>query len=185
MTLPDTLLIEQPWGAGRHLFGTRYRIDVYTEHGAQVAQVTDRGLLGPLRKALRATGFSGRTTFDLVVTQGRQPILRIRKGPGRPPTTVSYPDGRPIGSLRKEGRAHYALLDAAGQRLCHFGDVVGFSTGSITKRDGRRVRQDLLRVRPGVPEPVRTLAIATALAFDVVRGTGTAHTSGGVLDFPA
>ncbi|RKT51648.1 hypothetical protein [Saccharothrix australiensis] len=185
MTLPDTLIIEQPWGAARHLFGTRYETRAYTEHGAPVAVAADRKGLGPLRKLLRTTGFSGRTTFDLVVSHLGQPLLLVRKGPGKPPTRVSRPDGAPLGSVRRESRSHYALLDPSGQRICYFGDVAGFTQGAIAKRDGRRVRRDVLHVRPGTPEPARTLALAVGLAFDVVRGVGTSHTGGGGFDFPA
>ncbi len=185
MTLPDTLVIEQPWGAGRHLFGTRYETTAYTEHGTPLAEVSDRGRLGPIRKLLRTTGFSGRTTFDLVVSHLGQPLLLIRKGPGRPPTSVSRPNGTPLGSIRKESRTHYALLDPAGRQICYFGDIAGFTQGAIAKRDGKRVRRDVLHVRPGTPEPTRSLAIAVALAFDVVRGKGTSHTGGGGFDFPA
>ncbi|WP_433266540.1 hypothetical protein ACQPZF_41135 [Actinosynnema sp. CS-041913] len=185
MTLPDTLVIEQPWGAARHLFGTRYETHAYTEHGAPVVAVAERKRLGPLRKLLRATGFSGRTTFDLVVSHLGQPLLLIRKGPGKPPTQVSRPDGVPIGSVRKESRSHYALLDPSGRRICYFGDVAGFTQGAIARRDGRRVRQDVLRLHPGAAEPARSLALATGLVFDIVRGVGTNHTGGGGFDFPA
>ncbi|CCH35543.1 hypothetical protein ABZ816_13145 [Actinosynnema sp. NPDC047251] len=181
----DTLVIEQPWGPGRHLFGTRYRVRAYTEHDVPVADATDRKGLGPVRKLLRTTGFSGRTTFDLVVAQHGQPLLLIHKGPGRPPVRVSRPDGTPVGALHRESHTHFALLDPAGTRLCYFGDAAGFSQGAIAKRDGRRVRRDVLRLRPGTPEPVRTLAVAVGLAFDVVRGKGTAHTGGGGFDLPA
>ncbi|MBM7812350.1 hypothetical protein [Saccharothrix algeriensis] len=200
MTLPDTLVIEQPWGAARHLFGTRYEVRAYTEHGAPVAAVADRGRLGPVRRLLRTTGFSGRTVFDLVVSDlagpgpvapglaapgpGR-PLLLIRKGPGKPPTRVTRADGVALGSVRRESRTHYALLDPAGQRICYFGDVAGFTRGAIAERDGRRVRRDVLRVRPDAPEPARSLAVAVGLAFDVVRGVGTNHTGGDGFDFPA
>lgn len=70
MTLPgiQTLVIEQPWGFTRHLFGSRYEVRVHGEGGEPLAVVSDRGLLGPLRGLLRLTGFSGRTRFDLAIT---------------------------------------------------------------------------------------------------------------------
>lgn len=186
MTLPGihTLVIEQPWGPGRHLFGSRYEVRVYTERGEPLATVTDRGLLGPLRKLLRLTGFSGRTRFDLALAQHGRPQLLIGKGRWRPPTRVSLPDGSQVGAVRVEGRAAYALLDPAGQRLAMFHEVAAFTAGAITKRDGKRVRRDVLRLHPGTPEPLRTLAIATAVAYDVVRGAGTNHTGSGGFDFP-
>ncbi|WP_309109847.1 hypothetical protein [Saccharothrix sp.] len=181
----DTLVIEQPWGAGRHLFGTRYQTTALTEHGVPLATAADRKFLGPLRKLLRATGFSGRTVYDLAVTSPQgQVLLLVHKGAGKPPTRVSRPDGTPVGSVRREGRGSYALLDPNGQRLCALTDVATFSPGALAKGPSGRVRRDVLRLRPGTPEPVRSLALATALAFDVVRGIGTNHTSGGGFDFP-
>ncbi|WP_367134146.1 hypothetical protein [Saccharothrix sp. HUAS TT1] len=186
MTLPgvDTLIIEQPWGALRHLLGTAYRNDVHDGHGALVASVAERGFVGPLRKLLRVTAFAGRTRFDLALTSRGQQVLLIRKGAGKPPTLVTRPDGGAIGSVRHEGHGAYGLLDPAGQRLCLLHEVASFSPGALAKRDGRRVRRDVLTLRPGTPEPVRSLAIAAAVAYDVVRGVGTNHTGGGSFDFP-
>lgn len=187
MTLPgaDTLIIEQPWGVLRHLLSTRYRNDVHDGQGTPIATVTERGVLGPLRKLLRATAFSGRTRFDLVLAdRGRQEVLSIRKGAGKPPTRVARPNGAVIGSVRHEGHGAYGLLDPAGQRLCLLHEVASFSPGATAERDGRRVRRDVLTIRPGTPEPVRSPAIATAVAYDVVRGIGTNHTGGGGFDFP-
>lgn len=186
MTLPgaDTLIIEQPWGVLRHLLGTRYRNDVHDGRGTPVASVAERGFVGPLRKLLRATAFSGRTTFDLVLSDHGRPLLLIRKGSGKPPTRVTWPNGTVVGSVRHEGHGAYGLLDADGQRLCLLHEVASFSPGAIVKRDGRRVRRDVLTLRPGTPDPVRSLAIAAAVAYDVVRGVGTNHTSAGGFDFP-
>ncbi|MEU4763940.1 hypothetical protein AB0H12_11830 [Actinosynnema sp. NPDC023794] len=186
MTLPgtDTLIIEQPWGVLRHLLGTRYRNDVYDGGGALIASVSERRFLGPLRKLLRATAFSGRTTFDLALADRGRQLLLIRKGSGKPPTRVTWPNGSVVGSVRHEGHGAYGLLDAAGQRLRLLHEVASFSPGAIVKRDGRRVRRDVLTLRPGTPDPVRSLAIAAAVAYDVVRGVGTNHTSAGGFDFP-
>ncbi|MCP3803177.1 hypothetical protein NLX83_28255 [Allokutzneria sp. A3M-2-11 16] len=185
MTLPgfDSLLVEQPWSASRHLWSTRYECSVYSEQGALLATVTERKRLRPLRKVLRATGFSGRTVFDLVVAQQGFPLLAIRKGVGRPPLEVTRPDGAALGSVRQVRRGVYALLDPAGQQLCLLHEVVTFTPGAIGKRDGRRVRRDSLRLQPNLPESVRSLALAACVAYDVVRGIGTNHTSG-AFDFP-
>jgi hypothetical protein len=186
VTLPgaDTLIIEQPWGVLRHLLGTRYRNDVHDVHGAVIASVSERRFPGPIRRLLRATAFSGRTTFDLVLADRDRRLLLIRKGPGKPPTRVTWPDGSEVGSVRHEGHGAYALLDPSGRRLCLLHEVASFSPGAIVKRDGRRVRRDVLTLRPGTPDPVRSLAVAAAVAYDVVRGVGTNHTSAGGFDFP-
>lgn len=86
--------------------------------------------------------------------------------------------------MRLEGRGAYALLDPAGQRLALLHEVASFSAGAIARRDGKRVRRDVLRLHPTTPEPLRSLAIAAAVAYDVVRGAGTNHTGSGGFDFP-
>ncbi|ONI82740.1 hypothetical protein ALI22I_39895 [Saccharothrix sp. ALI-22-I] len=180
MTLPgtDTLIIEQPWHIGRHLWGASYRTTVYDERGALLATVTERE--GPRlpRRVLRRIGFAGRSRYDLVLAWQGQPLLVVRKGMGKPPAQVFRPDGTPIGSVRRQGRNRFLLQDPTGQQLGLFHDVAWFSFGEVTKRDGRRVRRDVLRLPPGAPEPVRSLAIGTAVAFDVVRGIGTGETIG-------
>ncbi|MDQ2582904.1 hypothetical protein [Saccharothrix yanglingensis] len=186
MTLPGahTLLLEQPWTARSLFLRTRFRMDVRDERGTPLATVAERAGLGPLRRLLRATGFSGRTRFDLVVADRGHPVLRVTKGAGRPPVQVFAPDGALIGSVRNEGRGAAGLYGANGDRLASLGDAAGFTTRRITEREGRKVRRDTVRLRPGTPEPVRSLAIAAAIAHDVVRGVGTNHAGGGPIDLP-
>lgn len=182
----STLYVEQPWTAMSLLFRPHYRVEVFDEHDVPVAVVRERS--GPgLQRPLRHTGFSGWTTFDLdVVTPHGQPIMRIGKQFGRRPhVRVTTPQGQLIGTIKTHGAWQQSLHDANGQRLCHFADIARIETGRRAKRDGRRVRRDVVRIDPQVTEPLRSLATACAVAFDVVRGTGTSHTSSGGVDWPA
>lgn len=173
-----TLIVEQPWSAGSILFRPRYRAEVYDERDLLLATVAESS--GPgLQRPLRHTGFSGWTSYDLAVAAPTgQPLLTVRKGFGRRPhIQVIAPTGQAIGSLRWLGGTRHALFDAGGRQLCLLGDVVRMKVGDIKKRNGRRVRRDVAQLRPGTAEPLRSLAVAGAVAYDVVRGIGTNHTS--------
>ncbi|WP_253769222.1 hypothetical protein [Goodfellowiella coeruleoviolacea] len=184
----DTLVVEQPWSFGSLLWRTRYRATAYDGQDRPVAVVAERrgpGLLAPVR----LTGLSGRTPFDLrVCTPDSREVLGIRKGFAlrRPRTHVLGPRGEPLGSIQAEPGHRFALLDAHGQRICLLADVAALDIRALARRDGRRVRRDVLRVRPGTPEPLRSLVLATGLAFDVVRNVGTWHyASGAASSLPA
>ncbi|SMD08044.1 hypothetical protein [Lentzea albidocapillata] len=182
----STLYVEQPWTAMSLLFRPHYRVEVFDEQDAPVAVVSER--TGPgLQRPLRHTGFSGWTTFDLdVVAPHGQPIMHIGKGFGRRPGVhVSTPQGQLIGTIKTHGAWQQSLHDANGQQLCFFGDIARIETGARAKRHGKRVRRDRVQINPQVTEPLRSLATACAVAFDVVRGTGTRHTSSGGVDWPA
>ncbi len=161
------------------LLRRRYRTEVFDERDMPVAVVTERR--GPGLQALpRYTGFSGWTTFDLVVVAPNgQPLLNIHKPFGRKPRIrVTTANGQPLGWLRKEGGRQQSVHDANGARVCLLGDLLHINTGNRAKRNGKRVRRDVVRIRPGLAEPLRSLAVAGAVAFDVVRGVGTSHTDG-------
>ncbi|MEV6240634.1 hypothetical protein [Lentzea sp. NPDC051838] len=181
----STLFVEQPWTAMSLLFRPQYRVEVFDERDVPVAVVRERS--GPgLQSPLRYTGFSGWTTFDLdVVAPSGQPIMHISKRFGRRPhVRVSTPDGQLIGTIKTHGAWQQSLHDSNGQQLSFFGDIGRIETGRRAKRNGSRVRRDHVQINPAVTEPVRSLAFACAVAFDVVRGTGTSHTSSGGVDWP-
>jgi hypothetical protein len=129
---------------------------------------------------LRHTGFNGWTSFDLVVAAPNgQPLLNLHKPFGRKPRIrVTAANGKVIGSLQRQTTRLQALHDASGRQLCVLGDAIHIQIGHRATRDGKRVRRDVVRIRPGVAEPVRSLAIAGALMFDIVRGAGTSRISG-------
>jgi hypothetical protein len=171
--------VEQPWTSLSLLFRPHYRAEVFDEHDTPVAVVRERS--GPgLQRPLRHTGFSGWTTFGLdVVAPHGQPIMHVDKQFGRRPhVRVSTPQGQLIGTIKTHGAWTQSLHDATGRQLCLFGDIGRIETGGRAKRNGRRVRRDVVQINAGVAEPLHSLATACAVAFDVVRGTGTSHLSG-------
>ncbi|GGN05746.1 hypothetical protein GCM10011609_51320 [Lentzea pudingi] len=181
----STLYVEQPWTFLSLLARPHYRVEVFDERDAPVAVVRER--TGPgLQRPLRHTGFSGWTAFDLdVVGPDGRPLMRIDRGFGRRSRVrVSTPQDQLIGTIETHGPWQQSLHDANGQQLCFFGDVARIQTGGRAKRNGSRVRRDVVQINPAVTEPLRSLATACAVAFDVVRGTGTSHTSSGGVDWP-
>jgi hypothetical protein len=183
----DTLVIEQPWTVFSLLWRPRYEIEVYDERDVPIAKVVDQKKPGVLKSLVRWTGFSGLTAYTLRVTvPGGPDALVIRKGWGKPATRVFAPDGTLLGSVRRLRRpTAYALLDPSGSQLCLLGDVASLHLDTRVKRNGKRVRRDVLRIRPGTPQPLRSLAVAAGVAFDVVRGIGTGHATFGGVDWPA
>ncbi|NKE57146.1 hypothetical protein FXN61_09985 [Lentzea sp. PSKA42] len=175
----DAFFVEHPYNFLSLLSRPHYRVQVFTEQDVPLASVSER--TGPgLQRPLRHTGFNGWTSFDLVVTAPHgQPLMHIRKPFGRKPRIrVTTPNGQVIGSLQRQTNRLQVLHDTDGRQLCMLGDVVHIQTGHRAKRNGKRVRRDVVRIRPGVAEPVRSLAIAGTLMFDIVRGAGTSRISG-------
>ncbi|HVK24858.1 MAG TPA: hypothetical protein VM677_26165 [Actinokineospora sp.] len=177
----DTLVIEHPWGFGKVLLRTRYQVTVRDERDALLATVAERSGPGAL-KLVRMTQLSASTPFELAVTEpGGAPVLSIEKGfsLGKGEVRVADPTGSPIGSVRYHGPRDIRLSDPAGRTLCVLDDVARFEFGVLAKRGKDRVRRDTLRLAPGLGHPVRTLAVATALAFEIIRGNGTATGNAG------
>ena len=172
----DSFVVDQPWTPVRLMLGSKYLADAYDGQDVLLGSVNEvrRGFL---TARLRNFSLSRWTAFHLqVVAPNGMPLLVVTKsaGIGKRPTRVAWPDGRPVGSIVPQpGR--YALLDPNGAQLCLLGDVLHLQIGQIKKRNGMRVRRDVARIRPGTPEPVRSLAVAAVMAFDVVRGVGTNH----------
>jgi hypothetical protein len=175
----DSFFVEHPHNFLSLLSRPHYRVQVFNEQDVFLASVGER--TGPgLQRPLRHTGFNGWTSYDLAVTAPHgQPLMHVRKPFGRKPRIqVTAPNGQAIGFLQRQTSRLQALYDAGGRQLCVLGDVIHIQTGHRAKRNGKRVRRDVVRIRPGVAEPVRSLAVAGALVFDVVRGAGTSPTSG-------
>ncbi|MET9631397.1 hypothetical protein ABZX92_28440 [Lentzea sp. NPDC006480] len=174
----DAFVVEQPWSAMSLLLRSKYRVEAYDGYDAPL------GFADETRRAfgvgfLRRMSLSRWTPFHLrVVAPNGEPLLVITKSAGffRRPTKVAAPNGQPIGSIVPQ-RSRYALLDANGTQLCLLGDVAQFQTGQIKKRNGNRVRRDVIQIRPGTTGSIRLLAVAAAVAFDIVRGIGTNHLS--------
>ncbi|HEX8868867.1 MAG TPA: hypothetical protein VF821_24615, partial [Lentzea sp.] len=170
----DSFVVDHPYNFLSLMSRPHYRVQVFNEHDMPLAAVSE--LSGPgLQRPLRHTSFNGWSSYDLVVVApDGQPLIHIRKPFGRKPRIqVTTPNGHVIGSLQRQTNRLQALLDANGRQLCVLGDVIHIQIGHRAKRNGKRVRRDVVRIRPGVAEPVRSLAIAGALVFDIVRGAGT------------
>lgn len=176
----ETLHIEHPGGFTNALWRTTYRVEVYDDQGTPLATVGERDGPGAL-KLVRATGFSGHTPFDLRVTMpdGRE-ALGIEKGfSGRSPRVeVTGPAGTPVGSLRRQSAREIAVSDHEGRSLGTLSEIAALQVGALARREGRKVRRDLLRLHPDLGPPARQLAIAAAVAFDIVHNTGTTKPSG-------
>lgn len=176
----DILHIEHPGGFRNALWRTSYRVDVYDGHGEALATVRERQQPGAL-KLVRATGFSGHLPFDLRATgpDGRD-LLGIRKGFSgrRARVDVTDPAGSLLGSLIGQGPRDIAVNDQQGRPHGILSDIAAFQFGGLARRDGRKVRRDLLRMPPELGSPVRELVIGAALAFDIVHGKGTTKPSG-------
>ncbi|MFS8098320.1 hypothetical protein LFM09_14390 [Lentzea alba] len=174
----DSFVVDQPWTPMRLMLGSKYSVEAYDGRDVLLGSVneTRRGFL---TARLRNFSLSRWTPFNLqAVDPNGRPLLVITKsaGMGKRATKVAWPNGQPVGSIVPQpGR--YALLDAAGAHLCLLGDVVHLQIGQIKKRNGKRVRRDVVQIRPGTAEPVRSLAVAAVVAFDIVRGVGTNHLS--------
>lgn len=162
----------------RLMLGSKYLVEAYDGRDVPLGSV-DETRRGFITARLRNFSLSRWTSFHLrAVAPNGQPLLVITKpaGIGKRPTRVAWPNGQPVGSIVPQpGR--YALLDANGAHLCLLGDVLQIQIGQIKKRNGKRVRRDVVQIRPGTAEPVRSLAVAAAVAFDIVRGVGTNHLS--------
>ncbi|MGW9479491.1 hypothetical protein ACWGRK_15095 [Saccharomonospora azurea] len=175
-----TLFVEHPGGFRRALWRTTYDVSVYDEHDRALATVGERSGPGPL-SLVRATGFSGHTPFDLRVAlpDGRE-VLGIRKSFSVRHTRVfvTDPSGVSLGSLARQGPSDIVLADGTGTPLGRLGDLAPLRVGALAERDGRRVRRDVLRLHPDLGSPARQLAIAAALAWDIVHNRGTTKPSG-------
>lgn len=176
----DILHVEHPGGFRNALWRTTYRVDVYDDHGEMLATVRERREPGAL-KLVRATGFSGHLPFDLRVEgpDGRD-LLGIRKGfSGRSALVhVTGAEGSLLGSLVEHGPRDIAINDLEGRSHGVLSDLAAVSLGALARRDGRKVRRDVLRLRPDLGSPVRELTIAAAVAFDIVQNKGTTKPSG-------
>lgn len=171
----DTLVIEHPWGFGKILLRARYGVSVFDEQGLPLASVAERSGPGALSVA-RMTHLSASTPFRLAVTRpDGSEVLRVDKGFtfGAGEVAVSAPTGEAIGSVRYRGPRRIEFSAPDGRSLGALDDVAALEFGALAKRDGDRVRRDVLRLRPGTTGALRLLAVGTGLAFDIVRGQGT------------
>ncbi|ALG10004.1 hypothetical protein [Kibdelosporangium phytohabitans] len=183
-----TLVVEQPWSAGKILLRTRYHADVYDKRDGHLATVGERST-SRLARPVRLTHLSGNTPFKLTVNRpDGVTLLTVDKGISvlRPRIRVSGMDGHELGSIERDDRKSYPITDRTGATIGAFDFPSGRFTAAdgtevatmehrvIARRAGRRVGRIVLHVHPNASGPLRVLVIATVLALDVVRGNGTA-----------
>ncbi|GLW67585.1 hypothetical protein Arub01_58280 [Actinomadura rubrobrunea] len=134
--------------------------------------------------------FPGKSELDaravLLTTPDGQPLLIVDKQRGRMLTEVRRPEGELVGSFRTErigrrykihdgegakigeiavdlGRTDFVVTDTEGKRVAHVRKKwAGLATHLLTTADKYAVE-----IHDPVPEPLRTMALTTAIAMDM------------------
>jgi uncharacterized protein YxjI len=188
----NPLLVRQP----RRFMADRSDYEVYDQHGRQIAWAREQGADGGmqvLRHLARSTGGFERLVH--VSDQHGHQRLVIRKHWSwmTATTSVSLPDGRPVGTIEQDLKffgAKFTLMDAWKRGIGTIeGDLVGrdFRISDHNGHEVARVDRRLpdlgefltaadsyaLHHRyPSLPEPLRTLVVACAIAIDLVLREG-------------
>ncbi|MQY04304.1 phospholipid scramblase-related protein [Actinomadura macrotermitis] len=164
---------------------SRYRI---SDMDGNVLAIADQA--GKRRGETLKAVFPGKSELDaravVLTTTDGDPLLEIDKEAGRLLISVRGPDGEPIGAIHTErvGR-RYILRDPETVKLGEIGVDLSRNHFTVTDRSGSRVayvrkrfaglathllttadRYDV-EIQERVPEPLRTLAVATAIAMDM------------------
>jgi uncharacterized protein YxjI len=165
---------------------SRYKV---LDGGGKLLAVADE--TGERRRAetLRSV-FPGKSELDaravLLSTPEGEPLLVVDKQQGRMLTQVRRPDGEVIGSFRTErvGR-HYTLRDGDDKKLGEIAVDVARRDFVVTDTEGARIAhvrkkwaglathllttadKYTIEINDPVPEPLRTMAVTTAIAMDM------------------
>lgn len=179
------LKVEQP----RRGPYARSRYRVMDGDGTVIAVAAENGKRS--RSELLKTLFPGKSDLHaravlLTTPDGETPLLVVDKQEGRMLTTVTRPDGEAVGSFRTErvgriykvrdadkkplgeisvdlGRNNFTIKDVDGKRVGHVRKrFAGLATHLLTTADKYSVEID-----DPVPEPLRTMVVATAIAMDL------------------
>jgi uncharacterized protein YxjI len=166
-----------------------YRL--FDETGAQVGAVTQvgQGLVTLLARITTDWDVALPVKLEVRERDGA-PVLLFAKPWFRMTLLVSRPQGTPVGSIRKQirvGKARFLLEDPSGANVGEVraqnwrakdfsvSDSTGQTVAQVTKKwrgAARELFTDadayVVEVQPHAREPVRTLALAAALAIDVV-----------------
>lgn len=173
------------------LFELKNEYGVFDESGAQVGSITQvgQGLVTLLARIGTDLDVVLPVTLELREADGA-PTLIMRKPWFRMTVDVARGDGSPLGSIRKQiriGKARFSLTDAGGRELGEVRaqnwrakdfsmvDQNGQQVARVTKQwrgIAREVFTDadtyVVQLEPSATEPLRELALAAALAVDVV-----------------
>jgi uncharacterized protein YxjI len=173
------------------LFELRNQYRIFDETGAQVGSVMQVGQGIVTLLARIGTDWDVVLPVKLEVRErDGSPVLLLHKPWFRMTVEVARPDGSPIGSIRKKirvGKARFVLADRSGAdigevraqnwRARDFEVTDGNQQplARVTKKWGglaREVFTDadtyLLELLPHAVDPLRSLALATALGIDLV-----------------
>ena len=183
----DTFVINQK----AKLFELRNQFAVFDETGQPLGTVeqVNRSAFAVFARVVSDLDVMLPMTLEFRDTAG-QPLLTMHKPWFRWGCVVSRPDGAVMGRVTKEirlGKARFALHGPAGERL---GSVLAqnWRAKDFSIRDGddvevaritkkwagmaREIFTDadnyVVTLQPGLPDPLRSLAIGTALAVDTV-----------------
>ena len=183
----QTFVVEQR----RKFFELRNQYAIFDEAGTKIGALeqTKQSALALLARFGTDLDAMLPTTLELQDTSG-QPVLVMHKPWFKMTMSVSDPDGTAIGSIRKQirvGKARFALTDPSGGELGEVQaqnwrardfkvfDQGGNEVASTTKQWrglATEVFTDadtyVVNMQPYASEPMRRLALAAALAIDIV-----------------
>lgn len=175
----------------RKLFEMRNQYRIFDEQGGQVGSV-EQVEQSPLASLARfGTDLDVALPMTLAVTDSAgRPALRMHKPWFTRTFSVSRPDGTDLGSIRKRiklGKARFSIVDASGAEL---GEIRAQNWRAkdftVTDHDGHEVAQTtkewrglatemltdadtyVVNMHADAAEPLRSIALAAALAIDVV-----------------
>lgn len=179
----SNLRVEQP---RRGPFAkSQYR--VLDDDGTLLAEASETGR--PKRETLRSI-FPGKSDLDprtvLLTSPDGDPLLIVDKREGRELTVLERPGGELVGQIRTErlGR-RYLLIDTDEHKVGEIGVDVGHNNFTVTDAKGTKVAlvrkrwaglathllttadRYTVEISDPVPEPLRTFAMATAIAMDM------------------
>ncbi|NYJ35970.1 LURP-one-related/scramblase family protein [Nocardiopsis aegyptia] len=166
--------------------GTEAEYYFLNGHGQQVARAYEENVSAGMSVA-RFVASAMVPRKVLIDDMHRRPLLAIEKRTFGGTTSVTWPDGRPVGTIENESKfsgAGFALLDPWERRLGSAkGDFV-LNSDFVVRDDAdhevarvNRTRSPhgglgdayLLRRRyPTLPEPLNTLLVASGIVIDLV-----------------
>jgi uncharacterized protein YxjI len=183
----QTFVVEQH----RKFFELRNQYAIFDDSGTKIGTLeqTKQSALALIARFGTDLDAMLPTTLELQDASG-QPVLEMHKPWFKVTMSVFEPDGTPIGSIRKQirvGKARFALTDPAGGELGEVKaqnwrakdftvfDQGGNEVASATKKWrglATEVFTDadtyVVNMQPYASEPMRRLALAAALAIDIV-----------------
>ena len=189
----NPLLVKQP---------KRFMVDVsdymvYDAYGRQIAWAREQGAdagMQVLRHLARSTGGFERRVYVTDLYGHHRLVIQKHWSWMTATTAVNFPDGRPVGTIEQDLKffgSKFSLLDPWKRPVGYIeGDFVGhdFKITDHAAHEVARVDRKIpdmgeiftsadsyaLHHRyPSLPEPLRTLVVASAIAIDLVLREGS------------